>query len=133
MAGAAEAACAPCGGAAGVTDPPDIDRLPALLDVSELAERIAVRVAEIVAERMPAPTSEEPWRLLTTAEVAAALGRSTKWVLNRKKDGTLPWVRLDSGRPGFKLEDVQAFADARRIAVNDAGEGRQEGESWPSG
>jgi hypothetical protein len=46
----------------------------------------------------------------------ARLGRSTRWVRERVKAGELDWVRLDGGGFAFKLEQLQAFADARQIA-----------------
>jgi hypothetical protein len=92
--------------------------------LAEIVERVALRVAELVAEQLHAPASAEPWKLLSTAEVAAALGRSERWVRDRRKDGSLPWVRLDGGPPAFRLEDVHAFAEARRIACDPINERR---------
>jgi predicted DNA-binding transcriptional regulator AlpA len=79
--------------------------------VETIAERVAVRVLE--GEQAEA---SKPWRLLTLEEVAARLGRSTRWVRERVKRGDLPRVRLDEGAFAFELEDVRAFARERRIA-----------------
>ena len=48
------------------------------------------------------------------SEVAARLGRSTRWV--RERAGDLAFVRLDGGALAFDLEDVRCFARERRIA-----------------
>jgi hypothetical protein len=79
----------------------------------ELVELIVGRVAEIVAGSLEIAPPPDPWRLLSTADVAAALGRSERWVRDHKD--AIGWVRLDGGPPRFRMEDVQAFADARRI------------------
>jgi predicted DNA-binding transcriptional regulator AlpA len=80
-----------------------------------LVEAVAERVASLVLVELATPTTE-PWRLLTLEEVAARLGRSTRWVRERVKRGDLPRVRLDEGAFAFELADVQAFARERRIA-----------------
>ena len=82
--------------------------------VAAIAEQLAPRVAELVAEALPAAAAEEPWRLYNLEEVAAMLGRSTKWV--RKRKDAIGWVRLDSTALAFELEDVRRFARERRIA-----------------
>ena len=80
----------------------------------ELVEAVAERVAELVVEKMPAPAAEEPWRVYTVDQVAAKLGRSTRWVRDRKD--LIGWVKLDDGAFAFELEDVRRFARERRIA-----------------
>ena len=93
--------------------------------VERVADLVAERVAELVADRLDGdPAQQEPPRLLSTAEAAAWFGRSERWVRDRKKDGTLPWVRLDGGPSAFRLEDLRAFAEARRIACDPTTDGR---------
>jgi excisionase family DNA binding protein len=79
-------------------------------------DAFAVRVAELVLERLPASATEEPWHLLDVEEAARRLGRSTRWVRERVKAGELEWVRLDGGAFAFTLAQLQAFASERRIA-----------------
>ncbi len=81
--------------------------LEELLD--ELAERVASRIGPA------APVAAPEWRLLSLDEAAARLGRSSRWVRDRVKAGKLATVRLDGGALAFRLEDLQTFADARRI------------------
>lgn len=80
----------------------------------EALEAVAARVAELVVEALPARSAEEPWRLLTVEAAAARLGRSTRWVRDRKD--AIGWVRLDGGALAFELEDVRRYARERRIA-----------------
>ena len=54
--------------------------------------------------------------LLNLEEAAARLGRSTRWVRQRAKEGELAHVRLDGGALAFRIEDLQAFAEERLIA-----------------
>jgi Helix-turn-helix domain len=90
---------------------------PGLLDV--LLDRVVERlVPPIAAELAALPKAEpegEPWRLLTAEDAAARLGRSARWVRERAKRGDLPFVRLDGGALAFEIDDVRAFAQARRI------------------
>src|SRR4051794_8390177 len=82
---------------------------------AEVAERVLV---ELDAR---APVEQEPWRLLKLEEVVQRLGRSERWVRSRVKRGELTVVRLDGGALAFDLEDVKAFARARRVAVDESG------------
>jgi excisionase family DNA binding protein len=95
------------------------DPLLQLLDL--VAERLASRVAAALAIAAPDDVQQaEPWRLLDVSEAAARLNRSTRWIRERAKRGDLPFVRLDGGALAFELEDVQAFARARRISADEA-------------
>ena len=78
-------------------------------------EELAQRVAELLAERGQSPPPGEPWRLLGVDEVAAVLGRSRRWVHGAVKERGLPHIRLDGGALAFDLEDVRAWALARRV------------------
>jgi excisionase family DNA binding protein len=102
--------------AAAVVLPPE--PLGQLLDlvVEQLAPRIAAELANGLPQVEPA---NEPWHLLNVEEVAARVGRSTRWVRERAKRGQLPFVRLDGGALAFELEDVQAFARARRVSAGE--------------
>jgi hypothetical protein len=82
-----------------------------LIDV--LAEAIAPRVAELVAEQVTPARLEEPWRLLSVEEAAQRLGRSTRWVRDHKD--VIGWVRLDGGAFAFDIEDLRRFARERRV------------------
>jgi predicted DNA-binding transcriptional regulator AlpA len=95
--------------------PGALDRL-----LAELADEVAARVLASL-EQAPRSTSveAEPWHLLDVEETAARLGRSTRWIRDRAKAGELPWIRLDGGALAFDLEDVRAFAAARRVALDD--------------
>lgn len=84
----------------------------------EELERLAVRVAELVTDRLAAPGPERPPALFSTEQAATWFGRSTRWVRERMKAGELAYVRLDGGPPRFQLEDLRRFADERRIACN---------------
>jgi hypothetical protein len=79
------------------------------LIAAELAPRLAADLAGQAAHREEA----EPWRLLTLEEAAARLGRSTRWLRDRKEQ--IGYVRLDGGALSFRLEDLQAFAEQRRV------------------
>jgi hypothetical protein len=93
--------------------------------LGQFVEEVAAAVADRVVHALTAePAETRPvteWRLLTTEEVSRVLNRSTRWVRERAKAGDLPWVRLDSGPLAFRLEDVQAFARARRVPAADDG------------
>jgi excisionase family DNA binding protein len=82
----------------------------------ELIEAIAERVVALVVEQLRAGVAAEPDRLCTLEEAADYFGRSTRWVRDRVRDGSLPWVRLDGGPLRFLRDDLEAFARARRIA-----------------
>lgn len=92
---------------------------PALLDelVVLLAAELAPRVAAELRESLASTAVAESWRLLDVDEAAACVGRSTRWVRERTKRGELPFVRLDGGALAFELDDLRAFAQARRIAA----------------
>lgn len=99
----------------GGTDASVFDGFLALL-VDELAPRVAAELAE----RLSPPAAAEPWRLVGVDAVAAALGRSRRWVHGAVKERGLPFVRLDGGALAFDLEDVRAWALDRRVpAVED--------------
>lgn len=89
-----------------------------LLDllVEDVAARIAADVTNRLAPEMP---ESRPWHLLDVEETADRLGRSTRWVRERAKQGELPFVRLDGGALAFELEDIQTFALARRISADE--------------
>jgi hypothetical protein len=88
--------------------------------VAALVEQLAPRIAAELAASMPASGEvSEPWRLYDLEEAAGMFGRSTRWVRERVKRGDLPFVKLDGGALAFELEDLQAFARARRIAADD--------------
>jgi hypothetical protein len=98
------------------------ERLSALLD--ELADELAERVCVRLAGQLPAAAAGEPWRLLTLAEAAGRLGRSTRWVRERVKTGELASVRLDGGAFAFLPDDLEAFAGSRRVAAGEPAERR---------
>jgi hypothetical protein len=81
----------------------------------ELVERISDRVAEKLQRDHPHDPDQQPWRLLTLEQAADRLGRSERWVRARVKEGTLTVVRLDGGALAFELDDLRAFAQARRV------------------
>lgn len=80
-----------------------------------IAEQLAPRIVAQLDGRLPATAAEygEPWRLLTLKEAAARLGRSERWVRERKEQ--IGYVRLDGGALAFDVEDLQAFARERRV------------------
>src|SRR5262249_50048712 len=92
------------------------DPLDSFLDlvVERLIPPLTAELATTFSHFQP---EAEPWRLLNVDEVATRLGRSTRWVRERVKRGQLPHVRLDGGALAFEIEDVQAFAAARRISA----------------
>jgi excisionase family DNA binding protein len=93
------------------------------IDVRAFAELLAValaaQLAPLISLRGQADGPEDDWRLLGLNEAAARLGRSTRWVRDRVKAGELPCVRLDGGAFAFELADLQAFAKARRVALEE--------------
>jgi excisionase family DNA binding protein len=94
--------------------------------VDELAAAVASRVAaELAAAGLSGERSVgEPWRLLPLEEAASRLGRSERWVRERVRRGELVSVRPDGGRLMFELEDLRAFAAARRVAPAENGAAR---------
>lgn len=85
----------------------------ALLEL--VADLVAARVADRLRPESQNATPIEDWRLLSIAEAAERMGRSTRWVRDRAKRGDLPYVRLDGGALAFDVDDLRAFALARRI------------------
>lgn len=61
-----------------------------------------------VVLKFPAPVIE-PW--LSKRQVADYLGRSTRWVELRVREG-LP-SKMIGGRRGFKLSEIEAWIDGR--------------------
>jgi hypothetical protein len=91
-----------------LTLPPQLFEQLAALFAAELAPRIAAELAD------REPQGEvEPWCLLTLAEAAERLGRSERWVRQRKD--AIGHVRLDGGALAFRLEDLQTFAAERVV------------------
>jgi hypothetical protein len=80
--------------------------------VDRVAERVVARLSE---EQPPAPATEPEWRLVDETTAAALLGRSPRWLRERRKRGSIGYVRLDGGRPMYRLEDLQAFADSKLV------------------
>jgi hypothetical protein len=74
----------------------------------ELAPRIAAQLAGPEAQH-----EVEPWRLLTLDEASERLGRSPRWLRERKEQ--IGYVRLDGGALAFRLEELQAFAAERVV------------------
>jgi len=93
---------------------------PELVDelVAQFADGIAERVVAGLADRVTAPATA-PWRLVGVDDVAAALGRSRRWVHGAVKERGLPFIRLDGGALAFALEDVRAWARERRVPAVD--------------
>ena len=87
--------------------------------LSELVGALAAELAPLVAAELSRggthAATAEGWRLLNLEDAAACLGRSTRWVRDRVKEGSLPYVRLDGGALSFELDDLRAFARARRV------------------
>lgn len=85
----------------------------------EAVDQLLELVATAVADRLSATLSgsgEEPWRLLDEDEAASRLGRSPSWLRKRAREGAMPFVQLDAGGGRmYALEDLRAFAEARRI------------------
>lgn len=93
-----------------------------MIDSQLLLEQFVDEIAERVVARLELRAAvEEPWRLLTLEEAAARLGRSERTVRGWVKAGALHHVRLDGGALAFELEDLRAFAEARRVSAEDAG------------
>jgi predicted DNA-binding transcriptional regulator AlpA len=57
----------------------------------------------------PSLAVREPW--LTKRQIADYLGRSTRWVELRVREG-MP-SKMIGGRRGFKLSEVEAWIDGR--------------------
>jgi hypothetical protein len=79
-------------------------------------ESFAELVAEKVAAKVPEDETEEAWHLADVEEAAQRLGRSTRWIRDHKDE--IGRVRLDGGALAFRLEDLRAFADKRRVSVD---------------
>jgi len=87
--------------------------LPVLVD--ELVGALAAAVAASLGGSQAATV--DAWRLLNVEEAAERLGRSTRWVRERVKRGDLPYVKLDGGALAFEVDDLRAFAQARRVPL----------------
>src|SRR5438874_9130426 len=88
----------------------------------ELVDAIAEAVAANLTGRLPVAGERDEWRLWSEQETAERLGRSTRWVRERAKEGSLPSVRLDAhGGRMYDPEDVKAFAKARRMPLEESG------------
>ena len=99
-------------------DRPSPAPLAELLDLL-LQQLTTSIVATLTSELVAAQPQPQAWSLLNVHEAAAYFQRSTRWVRQQAKRGQLPFVRLDGGALAFELEDIQAFARARRIAADD--------------
>jgi hypothetical protein len=88
------------------------------------ADELAPRIAAQLADNIPPAggSAVEPWRLLTLAEAAERLGRSERWLRERKEQ--VGYIRLDGGALAFRLEELQAFAAARVVGGPSAVERR---------
>lgn len=84
------------------------------VDLEQLAQRAADLVLEQLAASAGAGDGLRDVKLLSAEEVAGLVGRSARWVRERKHRGDLPFVQLDSGSM-FRVQDVDAFIRARRI------------------
>lgn len=85
--------------------------------VEAVAAQVAARVTAELADADARPA--EPWRLLKLEEAAARLGRSERWLRERAtRRGELPYVRLDGGALAFLVEDLEAYAWARRVSAD---------------
>lgn len=83
--------------------------------VDAIAGELAVRAGAGLAASAPV----EQWRLATLEEAAAMMTRSERWVRERVKRGDLPVIRLDGGALAFDVDDLRAFAAARRVGSVD--------------
>jgi hypothetical protein len=77
-----------------------------------IAQRVASRLAE---ELPPSPAVEPEWRLVDETTAAALLGRSPRWLRERRRAGALPWIKLDGRGAMYDVDDLRAFAAARRV------------------
>jgi excisionase family DNA binding protein len=89
-------------------------------------------IAEAVAAKLNAATPQreegEPWALCNVDEACRRLGRSKRWVGEKTRSGELPHVRLDGGAKAYLLRDLIAFAETRRVPLEDGlslGQGRR--------
>jgi len=64
---------------------------------------------EAVVLQFPASVAVEPW--LSKRQIANYLGRSTRWVELRVREG-LP-SKMIGGRRGFRLSEVEAWIDGK--------------------
>lgn len=78
-----------------------------------LADEIVARVVAGLNGHAPAEQEAEPWRLLTLDEAASRLRRSERWVRDHKD--AIGWVKLGDGSLLFDIDDLRAFARARRV------------------
>ena len=88
--------------------------------VDLLLDQLTANIVAALACELPTAQPQPPaWALLNVQEAAARFHRSTRWVREQAKRGQLPFIRLDGGALAFELEDIQAFARARRIPADD--------------
>ena len=97
---------------------------PDLFDelVEGLADAIVERLSCSDGSRHGAMAeNDQPgsWRLLDTAQAAALLTRSERWLRERAKRGDLPYVKLDGGPFAFDIDDLRAFVKARRVPLEE--------------
>jgi excisionase family DNA binding protein len=88
----------------------------------DLPDEVVAAIADAVVTRLAISSPEkhvDEWRLLDISKAADRLGRSTRWVREQVKSGSLPYVRLDGGAYAFELEDLKQLAIQRRIDVRD--------------
>ncbi len=89
-----------------------------------LVDAIAAEVAARLTDARPTtPAAELEWRLVDEATAAGLLGRSPRWLRERRKRGSISYVRLDGGRSMYRLEDLQAFADSKLVRAASGLEG----------
>jgi excisionase family DNA binding protein len=84
------------------------DRLasPTAVVLDELVERVAVRVAELVADRLPAAPEGSPW--LNVDEAADYLRCGRKRIYDLVSQSRVP-VHRDATRLLFRREDLDEY------------------------
>ena len=68
-------------------------------------------------EPKPGEVIEPPEALVDADAVARYLGTSTDWVRDRVRAGELPAVRVGPRLLRFRMAEVVAWADSRRVAA----------------
>ena len=91
------------------------------LFAEQLAPRVAAELVDRASSEHAVNGDSEPWRLLTLKDAAERLGRSERWVRERKEQ--IGYVRLDGGALAFDLDDLREFARGRRIGGQPWGRG----------
>jgi excisionase family DNA binding protein len=85
-----------------------------VLDIDALVEQVADRVAELLADRLPAPASS-PW--LTAEEAADRLRCKPKRIYDLVREDKLP-VHRDGARLLFRRDELDEYVlDQRPIGV----------------